>query len=152
MKLLQGLVVLLCGDDPKLRRTLQYWAATCVLYVACIALLQLQVGAGMADPVGARRLSVIGSCGALLFYFLIRVSRRLSLSPDQLAVSQAVFSLVCGMAAYAISGPLRAAMLIMTVVVIVFCMFAARPRQTLLLTIAALAGMGATMYLSLIHI
>jgi len=40
----------------------------------------------------------------------------------------------------------RATMLSMTVVVIVFCMFAARPRQTLLLTIAALAGMGATMY------
>lgn len=143
---MQRLVILLYGDDPKLRRTLQYWAATCVLYVACIALLQVQVDAGMADPVGARRLSAIGGCGALSFYFLIRIGKRLGLAPDHLAVSQAVFSLACGMYAYAISGPLRAAMLIMTVVVIVFCMFAAKPRQTLLLTIAALTGMGATMY------
>ena len=144
--MLQRLVALLCGTDPKLRRTLQYWAATCVLYVACIGLLLLQVSEGMSDPAAANKLITFGGCGALLFYVLIRVSGRLKLAPDQLAVSQAVFSLACGMAAYAISGPLRAAMLIMTVVVIVFCMFAAKPRQTLLLTIAALAGMGATMY------
>jgi diguanylate cyclase (GGDEF)-like protein len=146
MMMLQRLVELLCGTDPKLRRTLQYWAATCVLYVACIGLLLLQVSEGMADPAAADKLITFGGCGALLFYVLIRVNGRLGLAPDQLAVSQAVFSLGCGMAAYAISGPLRAAMLIMTVVVIVFCMFAAKPRQTLLLTIAALAGMGATMY------
>lgn len=146
MMLAQRLVELLYGSDPKLRRALQYWAATCVLYVACIALLLVQVGEGMTDPAAANRLIGFGGCGALLFYVLIRVSGRLKLAPDQLAVSQAVFSLACGMAAYAISGPLRAAMLIMTVVVIVFCMFAAKPRQTLLLTIAALAGMGATMY------
>lgn len=146
MTLLRPLIVLLYGTDPKLRRTLQYWAATCVLYLACIALLLLQVNEGMTDPVAAKRLIVAGGCGALAFYVLIRMSGRIKLAPDQLAVSQAVFSLVCGMCAYAISGPLRAAMLTMTVVIIVFCMFAARPRQTLVLTIAAVAGMGATMY------
>ncbi|RZA32823.1 MAG: GGDEF domain-containing protein [Lysobacteraceae bacterium] len=146
MTSLQPLATLLYGTDPKLRRTLQYWAATCVLYLACIGLLLLQVREGMADPVAARRLIAFGGCGALAFYVLIRVSGRLKLAPDHLAVSQAVFSLACAMAAYAISGPLRAAMLSMTVVVVVFCMFAARPRQTLLLTGAALAGMGATMY------
>ena len=146
MTLLRALVTLLYSDDPRLRRTLQYWAATCVLYVACIGLLLFQVSQGLADPVAAHRLVGYGGAGAIAFYLLIRVSARLKLAPDQLAVSQAVFSLACAMAAYAISGPLRAAMLTMAVVVIVFCMFAARPRQTLLLTVAALAGMGATMY------
>lgn len=146
MTLPARLVALLCGTDARLRRMLQYWAGTCVLYVACVVLLLMQVGAGMADAAAAGRLIAAGGCGALLFYVLIRLSGRLALAPDQLAVSQAVFSLLCSMLAYAISGPLRAAMLIMTVVVIVFCMFAARPRQTLLLTVAALAGMGATMY------
>ncbi len=146
MTLPRRIVDLLCGAEPKLRRTLQYWAATCVLYIACIMLLLLQVGQGMADAAAANWLIFVGGCGELAFYLLIRASGRLGLAPDQLAVSQAVFSLACGMAAYAISGPLRAAMLIMTVVVIVFCMFAAKPRQTLLLTVAALAGMGATMY------
>ncbi len=143
---LLGLVHFLYGSDRKLRRMLQYWAATCLLYVICIGLLLLQVEKGLADPVGARWLVWFGGCGAFAFYVLIRASERIKLQPDQLAVSQAAFSLVCGMVAYAISGPLRAAMLSMTVVVIVFCMFALRPRQTLLLTVAALAGMGGTMY------
>jgi diguanylate cyclase (GGDEF)-like protein len=146
MTLLRRLVTLLCGTDRKLRRMLGYWAATCLLYVVCIGLLLVQVDQGLAAPAGARRLIAFGSAGVLGFYVLIRASIRLKLAPDQLAVAQAVFSLLCGMLAYAISGPLRATMLSMTVVVVVFCMFAARPRQTLLLTIAALAGMGATMY------
>lgn len=146
MTLLRSLVSLLYGDDPKLRRALQYWGATCTLYVACSLLLLLQAGQGMTDPVAAGRLIAAAGGGALVFYVLIRFSGRLKLAPDQLAVTQALFSLACSMVAYAISGPLRAALLSMTVVVIVFCMFAAKPSQTLLLTAAALAGMGATMY------
>ncbi|CAN7478790.1 GGDEF domain-containing protein [Massilia sp. LjRoot122] len=146
MTLPQRLIELLCGTEPKLRRMLQYWAATCLLYVVCIGLMLVQVDQGMTDPVTATRLIAFGSCGVCAFYVLIRASGRLKVAPDQLAVSQAMFSLICGMGAYAISGPLRAAMLSMTVVVIVFCMFASKPRQTLLLTVAALVGMGATMY------
>ena len=140
------LVTLLYSDDPGLRRMLQYWAATGVLYVACIFLLLVQVDRGMTDAGAARALIGWGSCVAAAFYVLIRASKRIGIAADQLAVSQAVFSLVCSMVAYAISGPLRAAMLVMAVVIIVFCMFAARPRQTLLLTACALAGMGGTMY------
>jgi len=143
---LRRLVRFLCGSDPGLRRMLQYWAATCVLYVACILLLLAQVAEGMADPAASYRLIGWGGCGALAFYLLIRASGRLRLASDQLAVSQAVFSLACCMAAYAISGPLRAAVLVMPVLVIVFCMFAARPRQTLLLSAGTLVAMGATMY------
>jgi diguanylate cyclase (GGDEF)-like protein len=146
MTLMKRLVTLLCGSDRKLRRMLGYWAATCLLYVVCIGLLLVQVDQGLAAPAGARRLIAFGAAGIVVFYLLIRASARLQLAPDRLAVWQAAFSLSCGMMAYAISGPLRAAMLSMTVVVVVFCMFAARPRQTLLLTVGALAGMGATMY------
>jgi diguanylate cyclase (GGDEF)-like protein len=66
-------------------------------------------------------------------------------------VLQAVFSLGCTLFLYAYSGPLRAATLVMTVVIIVFCMFAARPRQTMLLSLIALAGMGATMWWLALH-
>jgi len=143
---LHRLAALLCGTDPGLRRMLQYWVATFVLYVVCIGLLFVQVGQGLSDPGAARALVAFGACGAFVFYVLIRVSSVLKLAPDQLAVSQAAFSLVCGTWAYAISGPLRAAMLTMTVVIIVFCMFALRPRQTLTLSCVAIAGMGATMW------
>ncbi|NNG23579.1 diguanylate cyclase [Telluria aromaticivorans] len=146
MTLLRRLIRLLCGTDPVLRRMLKYWAATCVLYVACIGMLLVQVELGLSNPAAANGLIAFGGCGAFAFYLLIRANARLKLEPDQLAVAQAVFSLVCAFWAYAISGPLRAAMLIMAVVIIVFCMFALRPRQTLVLSAVAIAGMGATMW------
>jgi diguanylate cyclase (GGDEF)-like protein len=143
---LRRLIALLCGTDPRMRRMLQYWAATGVLYVVCIGLLTMQVEQGLSDAGAAHGLVAFGACGALAFYFLIRGNALFKLAPDQLAVSQAAFSLVCGMWAYAISGPLRAAMLTMIVVIIVFCMFALRPRQTLSLSGVAIAGMGTTMW------
>lgn len=146
MSALPGLIALLRGTDRGMRRMLQYWVATCILYVICIGLLTVQVEQGLSDPGAAHGLSVFGAGGALAFYVLIRANALFKLAPDQLAVSQAVFSLVCATWAYAISGPLRAAMLAMTVVIIVFCMFALRPRQTLALSGVAIAGMGGTMW------
>ena len=146
MSMLRRLSVLLCGSEPGLHRMLQYWAATCVLYVVCIALLVVQVEQGLSQPGAANGLIVFGACGASAFYLLIRTNARLKLAPDQLAVAQAAFSLVCAVWAYVISGPLRAAMLSMAVVIIVFCMFALRPRQTLMLSGAATLGMGAAMW------
>lgn len=140
------LLVLLCSTDPGLHRMLRYWAATCALYMVCIALLLLQVRQGLSDAGAVQDVIVFGGCGALAFYVLIRAHARLRLAPDQLAVSQAVFSLVCAFWAYAISGPLRSAMLTMPVVIIVFCMFALRPRQTVVLSAGAILGMGATMW------
>jgi diguanylate cyclase (GGDEF)-like protein len=146
MSILRRAVALLCGTDPGLHRMLQYWAATVVLYVICIGLLMLQVRHGLSDAGAAHGLVTFGACGALFFYFLIRASALCKLAPDQLAVAQAVFSLACANWGYAISGPVRAAMLTMTVVIIVFCMFAARRRQTLMLSAAAIVGMGVTMW------
>jgi diguanylate cyclase (GGDEF)-like protein len=143
---LRRLGVLLGSSDPRLHRMLQYWAATGVLYVACIGLLLVQVRFGLSDAGAARGLMRFGACGAFGFYLLIRFNARLALAADQLAVAQAAFSLVCAIWAYAISGPLRAAMLTMAVVIIVFCMFALRPRQTLMLSASAVLGMGATMW------
>ena len=146
MSMLRRLAVLLCSSDPRLHRMLQYWAATCVLYFICIGLLLLQVKHNLSDPGAAHGLTVFGAAGAFVFYVLIRAHARLKLAPDQLAVGQAVFSLLCSVWAYAISGPLRAAMLTMTVVIIVFCMFALKPRQTHRLSAFAIVGMGAAMW------
>ncbi|MFC0252619.1 GGDEF domain-containing protein [Massilia consociata] len=146
MSPLRRLAVLLYSADPGLGRMLQYWAATCVLYVVCIVQMLVQVEQGISDGQAATAVIAFAAVGALSFYLMIRFGARIGLKPDQLAVSQAVFSLVCGGWAYAISGPLRAAVLLMTVVIIVFCMFAARPRQTLMLSVGTIAGMGATMW------
>lgn len=144
--MLRRCVDLLCSTDAGLHRMLRYWAATCVLYLVCIGLLLMQVRQGLSEAGAVQGLIMFGGCGAFVFYVLIRANARLGLAPDQLAVSQAVFSLVCAFWAYAISGPLRAAMLTMAVVIVVFCMFALRPRQTFMLSVAAVLGMGATMW------
>jgi len=136
----------LLGREPVLRRMLTYWAATALLYAACIALLAAQVYAGHTLPGPAALLAASGAAGMLGFYVLIRFSRRLRLAPEALAIVQALFAIGCGMWCYAISGPMRAASLTMAIVTIAFCAFALRPRQTLLVTGAALAGMGAAMW------
>ena len=136
----------LFGAEPALRRMLHYWAATALLYLAGVALLACQVAWGHSPAAPATLLSGVAAGGTLCFYVLIRFSGRLRLAPEGLAVLQALFAIGCGMAAYAIAGPMRAALLTMTVVIIAFCAFALRPRQTLLLATAALLGLGGTMW------
>lgn len=136
----------LAGSERGLRRMLQYWAATALLYLAAIAMVEWQVLYGFSEVGAMRRLEVFGIGGILCFYFLVRFSTPLRLKPEVLAVTQALYAIGCGMWSYSISGPVRGAMLPMTVVVVAFCMFALRPRQTLVLTAVALAAMGGTMW------
>jgi diguanylate cyclase (GGDEF)-like protein len=140
------IVRLLAGTDPKLHRPLAYWAATAVLYSVCIVLLVLQGRVGVTAPGAIAALCWYGAAGVLFFYALVRASRRLGIPPRTLATLQGLFAMTCSMWLYTISGPLRAATLAIPVVVVAFCTFALRPRQTLLLAVAGVAGLGATMW------
>jgi diguanylate cyclase (GGDEF)-like protein len=137
---------LVLGDDPKLRRMLFYWSATATLYVLFVVLLYQEVGSGIIGRAGWQGLAVYTICGMASFYVLVRASARLKLAPTLLSTLQGVFGITCNMWAYSITGPLRGATLMGLMVVVVFCTFALRPRQTLLLAAAGLAGMGATMW------
>jgi diguanylate cyclase (GGDEF)-like protein len=136
----------LVGAEPKLRRMLAYWAATGVLYMTCMVLMMLGIRFGLVERGAGLVLSAYGVTGVLFFFVLVRVSVALRIAPKTLAMLQGVFAITCNMWVYAISGPLRAASLIMLMVVITFCTFALRPRQTLLLSAVGIAGMGATMW------
>jgi diguanylate cyclase (GGDEF)-like protein len=146
MSLKMKLARALFGVEPKLHRMLHYWAATAALYLVCILLIRLQVGAGITGRGSGTALCWYGAAGALFFYGLVRCSFRLGIAAGTLAVLQGVFAITCAMWIYAISGPLRDASLVMPVVVIAFCTFSLRPRQTLLLAAAGSAGLGATMW------
>ena len=134
---------LLFGADPKLHRMLQYWAATAALYGFFIFMFHSRLD---APSPAAHGLELYTVCGLALFYVLVRTHRRLGLAPTTLAVVQGIFGISCNMGAYSVTGPLRGATLMGLMVVVVFCTFALRPRQTLLLAFAGLAGMGATMW------
>jgi diguanylate cyclase (GGDEF)-like protein len=135
---------LLFGADPKLHRMLQYWAATAVLYGFFLFLFYNQRIAATSQAVDA--LALYTGCGIAAFYLLVRSSGVLGLRPTTLAVAQGLFGIGCNMWAYSITGPLRGATLMGLMVVVVFCTFALRPRQTLALAFAGLSGMGVTMW------
>jgi len=138
-----SLTRLLFGADPKLHRMLQYWAATAALYAFFIFLFYGRLD---APSHAANGLALYTVCGLATFYLLVRTHRRLGLAPTTLAVVQGLFGISCNMGAYSITGPLRGATLMGLMVVVVFCTFALRPRQTLALAFAGLLGMGATMW------
>jgi diguanylate cyclase (GGDEF)-like protein len=137
---------LLFGADPKLHRMLAYWAATAVLYTVCMFALMVQMHAGLVPAGASRALNWYGMSGALGFYLLIRNSQRLGIAPRTMAALQGLFALTCSAWLYSLGGPLRAATLTIPSVVIAFATFALRPRQTLLLALAGVAGLGAAMW------
>jgi diguanylate cyclase (GGDEF)-like protein len=139
------LVRLLTGDDPKLRRLLGYWAATGVFYAFCMILMFVQIENGSVERVAGVFVIRFGMTCLAGCYVLIRASKALHILPWQLAVLQALIALLCNVAAYALTGPMRGATLMPMLVVIVFCTFSLRPRETLALCATAIAMLGATM-------
>ncbi len=135
----------LLSDNPRLRLLMGYWSGSALLYMLSMGLLYLQVRAGTAAAEGSAALCWFALCGVLFFFVLVRVSTLLRITPRQLAVMQAVFAILCTVGAYAVTGPIRGATLMVLLVVIVFCAFSLRPRDTLGLTAFALASLGLTM-------
>ncbi len=135
---------LVAGSDPKLRRMLGYYLATVLYYLFCGALLWMQVGAGVVARGTAVVLSVVAGVALAAFYLLTRLSARLHISPSQLALAQAQFGMVATLIGYTVMGPLRGALLMVLLVVMVFCAFSLRPRQTNLLCGSTIALLGVT--------
>jgi diguanylate cyclase (GGDEF)-like protein len=142
----ENLSRLLFGADPRLRRMLSYWGATATLYIAFVILMYQGIDAGIVARDSWAGLALYASAGTVVSYLLVRASTRLGLAPTALSALQGAFGITCNMWAYSITGPLRGASLMGLMVVVVFCTFALRPRQTLLLAGAGLLGMGGTMW------
>ncbi len=138
------LLNLLTGGDPKLRRLVSYWAATGVFYVFGMFLMYLQIENGNVERRAGTFIIVFGMSCLAGCYLMIRASAALRIAPWLLAVLQALVALACNAAIYAITGPIRGATLMLPLVVIVFCTFSLRPRQTLALCAATIVMFGAT--------
>lgn len=134
------LMLWLLSADPKLRRLLYYWAGSGAVYLVSIAMLQLQVRSGTASAHGAFVLSWFSLTGVVFFFALVRVSFALRIAPWQLAVLQALFAIACTIGAYAVTGPIRGASMMILLVVMVFCTFSLRPRATLGLCATAIGA------------
>jgi len=137
---------LLLGSDPKLRRMLRYWGATGLFYLVGIAVLLQQVDGGTPRAHWANLVVWFCAIGVLSFFVLVRFSVQFRIAPWQLAVAQGVFAIACEIGAYAVTGPIRGASLVILQVVIVFCIFSLRPRATMALCAATIGMLGATMH------
>jgi diguanylate cyclase (GGDEF)-like protein len=135
----------LLGADPRLRRLLYYWAGSGAVYLVSIGMLQLQVRAGSASAHGAFILSWFGAAGVVFFFALVRASMALRIAPSQLAVLQALFAIACIIGAYMVTGPIRGAVMMILLVVMVFCTFSLRPRATLGLCASAIGAFALAM-------
>jgi diguanylate cyclase (GGDEF)-like protein len=142
---------LLLGSDPKLRRAVTYWVATAVLYTMNMCLVLAETSLGLAEPRAAYLLCAYGMGGLMFFSVLVRGSLRLGIAPRTLALLQALFAISCNIWIYLTSLQLRGASLMMLLVVITFCTFSLRPRQTLLLSALAIASVGTTMWWQATH-
>jgi diguanylate cyclase (GGDEF)-like protein len=135
----------LSSTDVKLRRLINYWAITAVLYLLCVGLLWFEVEVGAVSVPQATWLSASIMGGSVLFYGLIRGSPVLKLTPSQLAFGQAMQAIACIIAAYAIAAPVRGAVLTLLLVVLVFCAFALTSRRSHQISAIAIFMLGATM-------
>lgn len=131
--------------DEKIRRQVAYWLATVGLYSICVGLLWFEVWVGNVATDHAIWLTACIAAGLLVFYFLIRASKHLHLAPAQLATYQGNFAIVCIVAAYAISGPIRGATLVILLVVLVFCAFTLKPHKSRRMSLFAIMLLGLTM-------
>ncbi|MES2150159.1 MAG: diguanylate cyclase [Pseudomonadota bacterium] len=151
MQLWHKLARVVISDDPRLHRLLGYWTATGVLYLICIGVLWMQIDGGTAIRAAGLALTWFAFGGLAVFYVLLRASARLRIKPWKLSFAQALFAALCNALAYAATGPMRGAALIVLPMVVVFCTFSLRPRQSLLLSALALLGVGATMVWMNLH-
>ncbi len=135
----------LASGDTKIRRQIGYWAATFALYTLCIGLLWFEVWSGNTSTQPAAWLTTCIYGGVALFYLLIRASEFLRVSPTQLATYQGYFAIICIVASYAIVGPMRGAVLMPLVVVLVFCAFTLEPGKSQMMSIFAILLLGLTM-------
>jgi diguanylate cyclase (GGDEF)-like protein len=140
---------MLFGADRKLHRMLQYWAGTAVMYTIVVGLMFGP--AALAGHAEARAICLYVAAGVAVFYPVVRIGARVGLAATTLAGLQGIFSISCHVWGYSIAGPLRGVTLVGLPVIVVFCIFALRPRQTLMLTAFNLGVMGATMWWHAAH-
>ena len=144
MSLAENLSRIAFGTTRKMRRVLTYWAATALLYSFCTLLVWRGMNAGNIAPPQAILVGAFGMLGVLAFYVLLRCAPLWQIKNWKLALAQAEFAIIYNLALYAVLDDLRGAILIGMPVVIVFCAFSLRPRQTIWLSAFAIAALGVT--------
>jgi diguanylate cyclase (GGDEF)-like protein len=141
------LLDLLLSTDPTQRTRLVQAALALLLLAAGVAAMHYFVWAGAAPLAPVLWWSASTLAGMALFYGLIRSGWSRRRREPSLTVPQMLFGLSSGAVAYALLGAGRGAVFPMVMVVLMFGMFIASPRQMRWVSAYAVLLFGATMAL-----
>ena len=137
----------LLTNDSVQRVRLSQTGLAMLLLTAGVAVMHYFVWAGTARLWPVLGWSVGSLAGMVCFFFLIRSGYSRRWHEPSLSVPQMVFALTSGAVAYALVGAGRGAVFPIVMVILMFGMFAATPRQMRWVSVYAVALFGATMAL-----
>ncbi|MFM7533001.1 MAG: GGDEF domain-containing protein, partial [Rubrivivax sp.] len=141
----QPLVDWLLSKDPALRARLVQVALGMGAMLAGVAAMHYFAAAGLAPVRGLWLWSLCAVSAIALAWVLVRTGRTGRLPDPTLAVPQMVVALTLGAWLYAMLGPARGAAFPVVMVMLMFGLFAATPRQMAGVGLYAVAVFGATM-------
>lgn len=131
---------LILGTDPTTQRMMRYCLGVLLISVLCTAMLWFELPHPERQHAYAVVVTMFVVGGAAMFVLLTRLNRRLGLSAAQLASWQGRHAIVSIMAGYPVAPPVRGALLILLIVVVVFCSFSLNRNGA-----ARMAGFGITL-------
>jgi diguanylate cyclase len=137
----------LLTTDPVQRVRLAQAGLAMLMMAAGILAMCYAVLAGHAPAAPVLWWALGSAAGAATAFMLIRSGWSRRLAEPSLAVPQMLFALASGAVAYAIVGPARGGVFPIVMVVLMFGMFAASPRQMIWVSLYAVVLFGLTMAL-----
>lgn len=142
---IRGLADWLLTTDPAQRVRLAQSGRAMVVMGAGVAAVHYFVAIGIATVPSVRTWTLVSLAGLFGAYLLIRSGWSRRFADPSLALPQMVFALTMAAWAYALLGPARGAVFPIVMVIFMFGLFAAKPRQMVGVSLYAVAVFGVAM-------
>jgi diguanylate cyclase (GGDEF)-like protein len=133
--------------DPRQRTRLSQALLAMALMLAGVAAMHYFVWVGIASARGVAWWTALSIGGMVVFFVLIRSGWSQRLDDPSMTVVQMAYAIACGAFAYALVGAGRGGVFPIVMVILMFGMFIATPRQMALVSLYAVAVFGGTMAL-----
>ena len=143
----ERLLSLVLTEDFRQRRRITVVLMTACVYLICAAILLYGARSGLFHAAGASTLAFICLATPAFFLTLMRSGLNLRFSQPSLALPQAMCAQTLVAAAYAVSGPVHPATLVLLATVMVFGMFEMNTASVWKLMAYSIAAIGCVMAL-----
>lgn len=142
--------VWLLGQDSYQRLYLGFWLTTTGVYLVMLALQLVAVYLGLASAMGATIILASALCGIAAFYAAMRSGWSKQLADPAMTAPQMVFAFLILGLAYMLNPKLRAMLLIITPLVLVFGAFTLSPQRCRQLGVVSVLMLGLSIGVSVV--